>query len=200
VSAPAADPERPRRLLEEVLARPEFRRGGEDAGDWLEALLARLGGTVGDLPPVAGQLVTAVAVLLAGLLVWRLLAEGRTDRAAAAGMDRDGAAEETAEPAAAIRAAGLEAKRAGRFADAVVLLFRAMIARLAEQGLVLRDSSRTNREHVRDLAGRLREAEAVRAALPCFERVRYGRREAGSAEADRVAAAAAAVFGEGDAS
>jgi hypothetical protein len=187
-------------LLEEVLARPEFRRGGEGLGEWLEALLARVGGPLAGLPPELGQLVTAVAVLLAGLLVWRLMTEGRTAAAAAGAVDAAEAACEATEPAAAIRAAGLEAMSAGRFAEAVVLLFRATIARLGERGLVLRDPSRTNREHVRDLAGRPREAEAVRSALPCFERVRYGRRSVERAEAERVAAAAAAVFGEGEAS
>jgi hypothetical protein len=198
VTAAAVDPEKPRRLLEEVLARPEFRRGGEDLGNWLDALLARIAAAAGDLPAWTGKAVTALVLALAALLVWRLLAEGGPRRAAA-GTHGSGDADTAAhEPADATRAAGLEAMRAGRFAEAVVLLFRAMIARLAERDLLLRDPSRTNREHVRDLAARPREADAVRAALPCFERVRYGERAVERDDAERVVAAAAVVFAEGE--
>jgi hypothetical protein len=197
-AAAATDPDRPRRLLEEVLARPEF-QGGGSSPSWLDDFLARLfGGGAAGVPDWLGAGVTVAIVLAAAALVVYLLSEGGARRArgtAAPATEGDPSAP-AAEPARALYRRGEEAARAGRHAEAVVLLFRAMVARLVERGLLLADPSRTNREHLRDLRRRPREAEAVRSVLPAFERVRYGAAAAGREDAQLAARAAAALFPE----
>jgi hypothetical protein len=194
-AAAAADPDRPRRLLEEVLARPEF-HGGEASPGWLSDFLDRLFGSAGTVPDWLGAAVTAAIGIGAVLLVAHLLSDGRVRRARRAGAGAaDGApAAGGAEPARELHRRGAAAARAGRHAEAVVLLFRAILARLIERRLLLADPSRTNREHLRDLRARPREAAAVRAVMPAFERIRYGGAAAGPEEATLAAREAAAFF------
>jgi len=192
----AVDPERPRRLLEEVLARPEF-QGGSASPGWLDGLLNRLFGSLGDVPDWLGAGVT-LAIGVAAALVVYLLSEGRARRGRGPGPEAGDGSTTAAgpEPARSLYRRGAAAAAEGRHAEAVVLLFRAMVSRLIERGLLLADPSRTNREHLRDLRRRPREEEAVRSVLPAFERVRYGAAEAGPEEARRVAGAAAGLFPE----
>lgn len=197
IAAAGADPERPRRLLEEVLARPEFSVAPDRAADWLQRLVDHVFG-VGGVPVWLGRITVLAIVVAAVLLVASLLSErgprGRRERAAPAvpGAERPGG-----RPAAAdLYRAARDAAAVGRHAEAVLLAFRAIVARLIERGLLLADPSRTNREHLRDLGPRAREAAALRAALPAFERVRYGRRDAGAVEAAGAIEAAAALFRE----
>ena len=84
MSAAATDPDRPRRLLEEVLARPEFQGGAASPG-WLAELLDRLFGTAGRIPDWLGAGVTV------GLPLGRQrrksgLAEAEAQARAAAGL------------------------------------------------------------------------------------------------------------------
>jgi hypothetical protein len=76
----------------------------------------------------------------------------------------------------------------------VLWFFRAVVARLAETGILLDDASRTNREHQRDLRRRPVEAGAFARATPPFERVRYGSREATPEDASLAREAADVVF------
>jgi hypothetical protein len=196
----AADPDRPRRLLEEVLARPEF-RGGPSQPGWLTDLLDRLFGRVGGIPDWLGAGVTIAIGIAAAAMVVHLLSEGRARRVrgATGPAAGDGPAGARSEPARDLHRRGTEAAQRGDHAEAVILLFRAMIARLIERGLLLADPSRTNGEHLRDLAGRPRESAAVRALMPAFERVRYGAAAAGAGDAELAVREAALLFPEGPA-
>lgn len=191
------DPDRPRRLLEEVLARPEF-QGGASSPGWLAELLDRLFGTAGRIPDWLGAGVTIAIGVAAAALVVHLLSDGRARRARrpGRGAPEDGTAGGGAESARELYRRGARAARSGNHADAVVLLFRAMVARLIERGLLLADPSRTNREHLRDLGARPREAGAIRAVMPAFERIRYGAAAAGPDEAMLAAREAAGLFPE----
>jgi hypothetical protein len=91
---------------------------------------------------------------------------------------------------------GRLAHREGRHSEAVILFFRATVARLTERGLLLDDRSRTNREHLRDLRRREREAKALSAVIPGFERVRYGKREATNDDAELALSTAVSLFPE----
>lgn len=82
---------------------------------------------------------------------------------------------------------------AGDFGAAVTRLFRAIVARLTERGLLLDDESRTNFEHLRDLR-KTRESRCFAAAIPPFERVLYGRHAATREDAEATLAAAAPLF------
>ena len=195
------DPERPSRLLEEVLARPEF---GVPAGD-RSSLIWRLLDALADLwsripawvETMMMVLVVAAAVaLIVALLRGGLVSSRRGQRAVTGEEDEAGAARE---PAAELYRRGIAAHDTGDHRAAVVLLFRAMVQRLAEVGLLLDDPSRTNREHERDLRRRRAERSAFAAAVPPFERVRYGRRDATAEDARVLREAARAVFDRGTA-
>lgn len=193
----AADPEGPRRLLEEILARREFQDGAAEPPGWVLELLDRILGRTGPAPPWMGDAITIGVVLAAILFLGHLFLEGRPSRR------RDGAGAGGAGPGDAGRVSsvalfrkGCDELGGGRPSEAVVLFFRAMVARMTERGLLLDDASRTNREHLRDLRDRREEAAAVAVALGPFERVLYGRGRAAPAEAQRVLAAARVLFPE----
>lgn len=188
------DPERPGRLLDDVLSRPEFGDQPVHTPSWLESLLDRFDFFV-DLPVWLDWVIAGIVVTLAISLVVLLLRDGgvfarRKAVTPELGEDADAFA---ANPDTLFRE-GLAAHDAGRHSDAVVLLFRAIVARLSRIGLLLDDPSRTNREHQRDLRRRRHEADAFARAIPPFERVRYGSREATADEAAVVRDAAAAIF------
>jgi hypothetical protein len=105
-------------------------------------------------------------------------------------------APEVPAPAADLYRAAREAQASGRSTEAIVLFFRAMVARLVERGFLLGDPSRTNREHARDLRRRPEECALLMEALPVFEGVRYGRSAAGEEDARAAAALAAHLFPE----
>jgi hypothetical protein len=191
----AADPDRPRRLLEEVLARPEFQGGAAQPG-WLAELLDRLFGSFGGIPDWLGAGVTIAIGIAAAAMVVHLLSDARVrrTRGSAGAAPEGGPAGGGAEPARELYRRGVEASRRGDHAGAVVLLFRAMVARLIERGLLLADPSRTNREHLRDLGRRPRESAAIRAVMPAFERVRYGAAAAGPGDSTVAVREASLLF------
>ena len=196
---PAVDPALPSRALDEVLSRPEF--GGPQPTQppgWLTRFVDWLGDALAALPSWTDEAILIVLGLLALLLVIALLRDGGLG-ARPPSTDADPAQDDASRPrvpAAEWNRRGREAMAAGRHSEAVVFLFRAIVAHLAESGILHDDPSRTNREHRRDLRRRPAEAEAFDRAVPSFERVRYGRRDATEEEARLVAASAAAVLGE----
>jgi hypothetical protein len=194
------DPGLPSRLLDDVLARPEFGREAAERLNPLGEALYRFFRFWSALPAWVDALLTGVVIAVAiALVLWLLLDTGALGR-------RRRRATTPVGPAARVTAhrprsrdlfrEGRAARAEGRFADAVVLLFRAIVTRLTERGVLLDDPSRTNREHLRDLARRKREAPALVATLPAFERVRYGGAPAAEDEAAGALAAAAPLFPE----
>lgn len=199
-SSQTRDPERPARLLDEVLARREFLGETREAPDWLSRLLEQTFGAAGPLPDWLGAAITIAVLGGAAFFVLYLLFDGGSFRRR--GGRRGTEAAPTAarvtvarDPAALFRA-GCRAMRAGNDGEAIMNLFRAMIARLQDRGLLLPDTSRTNREHLRDLRERRAERIAVASALAPFESVRYGLHPAAPADTDRVFAAARTLFPE----
>lgn len=196
--AATVDPERPRRLLEEVLSRSEFRGAPSPDAHPVTRFLDELLRAFGRAPDWVGDAITVVILAAAGVfLVW-ILAEGGLP----GGLRRRRTpAPEVVESAGRVAAvelyrAGREHLRAGAFGEAVVHLFRAMIGRLTERELLLDDPSRTDREHLRDLRARPGESAVLATALPTFERVRYGNRSVGERQARDVLVAAEALFPE----
>jgi hypothetical protein len=192
------DPELPARLLDEVLGRPEFtvhvREGRNPLGEAIE----RLAGAWSQLPGWVDTVITAVVIAAAIALVLWLLVDagvvGRKRHRSEPGPSASGDLPAGLVSAAELYRQGRAAHAAGRPGEAVVLLFRAMVARLTERGLLLNDPSRTNREHLSDLRRREREAGALRAAIPPFERVRYGRAEPAASDVSETLTAASVLF------
>jgi len=193
------DPDRPRAVLEEVLARAEFHRDVEQSFPWFEDLLRRLFGAMSSAPEWVGSAVTSAVLLAAAAFVLYVLWEGGAARRRRhVGAGPPVTATVAASPAArSWFDAGRRAFDEGRHADAVILLFRGIVSRLAESGYVLPDPSRTNGDHLRDLRERPREEALLRATIPTFERVRYGNRSVDATEARALLDAASALFAEG---
>ena len=188
----------PSRLLDDVLARSEFAGSVTNARNPLQDAIERLAAAWSQLPTWVDTILTGVVLAAAAALVIWLLADvgvfGRHRRRAARESGPAAEVGATTGSAAALFREGREAHAAGRLAEAITLLFRAMVARLVERGLLLDDPSRTNREHLRDLRRREREAAALRSATPAFERVRYGEMEPAVSDADDALAAALPLF------
>jgi hypothetical protein len=193
----AGDPDLPTRLLEEVLSRPEFGNRITERSNPLADAIERLAAAWSRMPDWVDATLTGLVIATALALVLWLLADaggvGRRRRRALA-EEPGAAARSEGTSAAEVYRQGRAALAEGRHAEAIVLLFRAMILRLTERGLLLNDPSRTNREHLRDLRRREREARALRSAIPAFERVRYGRGEPAADEAAQALAAAQTLF------
>ena len=197
---PAVDPELPARLLDEILARPEFAARMTEERNPLGDAIGRLAAAWSQMPTWVDAALTGVVIAAAIALVLWLLVDiggfGRRGRRArqvapsTPGNDGGPARASSGELYRSGRAAHAE----GRPADAIILLFRAMIARLTERGFLLNDPSRTNREHLRDLRRRKGEARALRSAIPAFENVRYGKGEPVAADVAEALAAAQALF------
>jgi hypothetical protein len=193
------DAERPRAALEQVLARPEFHRPIDDPPRWLDELLQRLFGGMSPTPSWIGTGVTILVVAAAVAFVVYALVDGGAFRRRRRGATVVSAVDAAAASRVTARAwfdEGRRAFEAGRHSDAVIALFRGIVARLTELGFLLTDPSRTNREHLRDLGARPREEALLRATMPTFERVRYGERPADEADAKELLDAAAPLFAE----
>jgi hypothetical protein len=163
----------PLRRLEEVLSDPNFQRPGAapapveietpeldlpliDAGLARAALLA------------AGGLALLLAIVALGPAVIRFLA-ARRRRAAMPAPD----SEEIVSPAEAVRlAAGATAARDYRAATR--LLYLASLLTLDEAGALRYDRAQTNREYLRQVAGRPVLADALRPVVETFDDVWYG--------------------------
>ena len=185
---PERDPSQVRSAVEEVLSRPEFRALEptpiERAQRWVAERLQRLLTTVvGGRPGTAlvGVVVVAGLVALAGMGV-----------RFARGVKRDPAARGRARPARRRTprdwtAEAEEHERAGRWAAAVRCRYRALVATLADAGIVEEIPGRTAGEYRREVGSAVPEAgSAFDAASEVFERAWYGDAPSGPAEAEQV--------------
>lgn len=194
------DLERPRAALEDVLSRAEFHRPADQPPHWLDELLQRLLGGLGPAPEWVGTAITVLVVAAAVTFVVYVLVDGgafRRRRRGGAPAPSATTSETSGVPARSWYDQGRNAFDAGRHSEAVVLLFRGIVGRLAELGFLLRDTSRTNREHLRDLRVRPREEAMLRVTIPPFERVCYGAKPAEEKDARVLLEAATHLFADG---
>lgn len=185
---PERDPARVRAAVEEVLSRPEFRALEptpiQRLQQWVaERLQELLSGLVGGRPGTAliGVIVVAGLVGLAGmgLRFARGVERDPSQRARTRTAPRRTARDWTAE------AEGHE--RAGRWAAAVRCRYRALVASLADAGIVEEIPGRTAGEYRREVGAAVPEVSGdFDGASEVFERAWYGRVPSGPEDAARV--------------
>lgn len=149
-----ASPESVRRTIDDVLARPEFRRGARPPNA-LDRLLEKIAHFLSELfgiPTGAGAelLFWSVVVILAGLLgwlAWRIVARRLRERDAA-GSEPQVPDPETLrrERVADLRRRAAEAERRGEHVLALRLYFTALVVGLGEKGDLDYRDAWTNRE------------------------------------------------------
>jgi hypothetical protein len=168
---PAPDP---LRRLEEVLSDPNFQRAG-GAPPLAEIEAPDLGlpsidaGLLRAAVWIAGGLALMLATVALGPAVYRFLAARRRGRAPAKDADADGAASPAEAVQRAARASAVQDYRA-----ATRLLYLASLLSLDEAGALRYDRAQTNREYLRQVAGRPVLAEALRPVVETFDDVWYG--------------------------
>ena len=177
-----------REAADRILARPEFHEDGrsllERARDavtgWVEDRLGDLvGGGGGQL---VGWVVVVVLTLAAVVFAVRLTRGVRRDPGLA--PVRPASARRTA---ATWRAEAERFEADGRWRAALRCRYRALVADLAERGLVEEVPGRTAGEYRRQVEAALPEAApAFAGATTLFEGVWYGGRPTGAAEAARL--------------
>lgn len=208
--SPVHDPAAVRELAEEILDRQEFQppeptlldRIADWIGDRIDDVLpgSSDGGNLAGPTAGAGgsSVLTSVLLVLAvvavGWIIWRLFSQPRRRRVAEeeppTEIEVHHSAEEWAE-----QALGHEAE--GRWKDGLRCRFRALVERLADEGLVPERAGRTSGELRLDVADSLpAAADAFGRAADLFERAWYGDLPTGAEEATRFADAAAAVLAE----
>lgn len=191
----AADPESVRRLAERVLAGPEYagaqptwwQRGLQLLAEGLARILELLG--AGDRGPLLGTVVLVAVCAAVAVMALRFLRRvepsGRATPAAGARVGR---------PAAAWWDDAAEARRHGRWREALRASYRGLVAELAAAGLVEEVPGRTTGEYVAAVSDSVPDAAAAfRAATRRFEAVWYGQAAAGVADLEAFEAAAAEV-------
>lgn len=176
------DAEQARRWAAEELAKPEYR---EAQPSWLEAAwhdflewLGSLDGTSGPDGSVPTPVIGIVIVLV--IAVALVLARPRLNPAARKPKDVFGA--ETIVTATDYRRRAAEAAAAGRWGDAVVDRFRALVRSAEDRAVIDAQPGRTADETARELSVPFRsEAQRLAQAAAAFDAVRYGNRPAGGA-------------------
>jgi hypothetical protein len=162
-AAPALDPDRAGRVLRGVLSRPEYQDRVEKPSleerivqwivDWLRRLFPQRSRAVA-ADDRAARAMLAVVVLLLAMLIARVLQlvlpELRRRRAPEAEERPEGEVWVPREPEALLAEAEREAA-AGRFREAMRLLYLALVARLDRAGVLPEDRSRTHGELLRAL-------------------------------------------------
>jgi hypothetical protein len=186
--APTRDPEQVRRVVREVLSRPEFRPPEralfQRALDFLLELVGRLLGALagGGAGSVVGLVLLALVLLGVGLVVVRFsrgISRSPELAAAAPAVPRRGAADWRAEAEAH--------ERAGDWRQGIRCRYRALVADLAARGLLEEVPGRTAGEYRGEVSRSLPAAAADFAGVTeLFERAWYGRRATGAQEAGRV--------------
>ena len=193
---PTQSPEEVQRRADDILSRPEFRRPEPSLFDrfqeWLADLLHRVfealsGGGRGS---AVGLVLLVAAVAAVAFFATRV---ART-------MVRDPSVR-VAEPRQPVRSAAdwlAEAERAegaGRWRDGVRYRHRALVAALAERGVLDEIPGRTAGEYRADIAAALpAAARDVAAATDLFDRAWYGAQPTGPEERDRFGALAERVL------
>lgn len=201
LAPPAVDAERVRRAVEEVLSRPEYAEAAPSLVARARAWLAEQLGRLLDALLSAGQASLLGTVLLvafvavAALLVARYLSGVRRDPAAEAAVGGP-----VGRTAGEWRAEADEHERAGRWREALRCHYRALVADLADAGVLEEVPGRTTGEYAAQLAAAVPGAAAsFRAATEAFERAWYGHAPVDAADLDafhdRAAATRRAVTG-----
>lgn len=183
-----------RRVLDEVLARPEFRRARAVSlravlmrriQRWVTDFLARTIARPGSFRRFAVVLAWVVPALALIVLLLSFRTGLRRRREPAIGLGG------IAPPRAAARELAdraVDLAGQGRFRDASRTAYRAVVRRLEEEGVWRADDTRTPREYLRLLPSAHRRRAAVARVTADFERVWYGSRDATADEWARFAA------------
>lgn len=185
---PAAGPDVVRRVVAEVLARPEYAEATPSVTarirEWLAEQLGRLLEAVLDTGQASllGSVLLVAAVLVAVVLAVRFARSVRQDPgtavATAAGIGRA--------PADWVAEAD-EHERAGRYREAVRCRYRALVATLAAAGVVDEAPGRTAGEYLAQARRRRPETgEEVAAVTAVFEAAWYGHAPVDRATCDQV--------------
>lgn len=193
---PVHAPEEVRRAAEEILARPEFRRPEPSLFDRFQDWLAEQLGRVFEAVAGGGRgSVVGIVLLVAAL---GAVAYFATRFATTVGVDLRA---RPVEPPTPVRTVGdwmaeaERAEKAGRWKDGVRYRYRALVAGLAERGVVDEIPGRTAGEYRSDVARSAPgAADDFAGATELFELVWYGDRPSGPAERDHLDALAARVL------
>lgn len=169
-----------KRWLEEELAKGEYQRTDllQKFWSWLESLLPDQG--VGDNSQNAAGSITVALVLTAlliGLVIvlirWRRRGTRRSSRSDASALP-EAAQIGTLKAPSEHRRAAAEARRDGRFDDAIVERFRAIIAELAADGIIETTPGLTSQEAAATASTKRTEfAAAFGEAADLFDRACY---------------------------
>ncbi len=158
--------------------------------DFLDSLRQMLAGLIAGDWSGRSQLVWLIAAVLLAWAIWKIYPVmvrwiGGISAAPGAPTGAGAAWQTLAEPADLFDQAG-EAFAARKYAEAIRLALLALIARLEKQGLLRYDTTRTNREYQRELRHKSDLAASFGQLARIYERVWYGRAEAGRAEAEQA--------------
>jgi hypothetical protein len=177
----------------EILARPEFQRPAKPwpqrVLEWIQRLFDRIANVAGP-GSVVGLIIVAVVV---GVVVVLLVRFGRSvQRDRARGVRVSG---QLGRPATDWRAEAAAHEAAGRWRDALRCRYRALVADLAQRGLVDEIPGRTSGEYRSEVTVSLPSAAAEFAdATDLFERAWYGAAPAGPEETEVFAGLAERVL------
>jgi len=181
-AVPRPDEAAIRERLEDIYARPRFRRHGDDSPGWLQrqlqAFLEWLG-SLAEKSPVAWWLLLGLCVLLPVLAAVLVARKVRRAFYVAEGPGRRGpAAGQRARLSRAYRdEAGRRAER-GEWTEAVRCLFLSLVYRFDETGRALFRQSDTNREYLGLFDDRPALAGSLREFVDTLDDYWYGQRPA----------------------
>ncbi len=203
MQATPPSPEAVDSALRVVLARPEFATptrsplsrwigsAWERLGDWIGRLIAWLFphlDAAGMLGPTAWRI---VLVLLGGvgvLLLWYLGRRGLALWRRRARRRRGGEALEPGAPASSAEweARSAAAERAGRWREAAIALYFAVVHRLSRAGAIAYDASKTPGDYRREARRVPSLARSVDAFVRAYEPLAFGRRTADASAFGRL--------------
>ncbi len=163
-------------------AQDELADGGYQSGesgwlrrfiDWLQEIVTGFGDGVGGALGGAGAIVSIVVGLaIVGIAVWLIVGPLRRSRGRHVHLD---VADEPSLTSVALSQRAATAAQEGRWDDAVVEAFRALVRRLDERGLIALRPGLTGHEAAAQAAVVRRDlADALRGHADRFDAVRYG--------------------------
>jgi hypothetical protein len=194
-----------RAALERVYARPELAPPAPGPLDGVRAAIGRLLGRIGqwfnsfgdlrsDSPIVYWLVMGALIALGLGIIGYfiynTLLRLGNADPAPRAARGPAGAIDARARTAGEWEEEAARAAAAGRFRDAAVALYQALLLRLEAAGVVRYDPAKTPGDYRREARRDPRASGALSSFLRGFEPVVFGGRALDAAGYDRLRGAA----------